>query len=360
MPESLEHIQMGASYGGGFGLYSLINSAVMFASGIAQRGDKARQDEEAKKFKEQLDKAKEQFQDEKDAREYAFMRAKMQLGRELRLIEAHDRQELATKRPQVVKMLNEHLPLDPTLLEALMLKEEEYKEQVKKGGIAPLNILLLHAHTGVNPDKVDEATARMLSPLAGSVNVIEQWVHKDARGIATGNGALFNLNVIMGNLPMLVVSPRYVADDKRVEFSAAMWDAAADRHPLIRPLFSMDFDAALLRQPEGQKRLQNKLVFASTVIGGCARDAFMLMNYGLRPVFPTLVKHNKWLLGALKTPEGLAVRRFMLREYRTNLTALIGQAQQAEEERARLLLPLVREAYSALKTVILPYKNIQA
>lgn len=209
---------------------------------------------------------------------------------------------------------------------------------------------MLLPHPDIDKDKVNDSLELMLEQL-GAVKFIN-WAYKPA----SGNGLLLNLNVIMRDVPTLVISPRYIVADKKIYLSAALWDSNSERHPYIRPLFAMDFDHKLLRNPDGQKKLSNQLVYAATMITGCARDSYMLMTHGLPPTLPTLIKNNKWLCKGFTSPECTDITRFVLNEYRSNLTSLLAQ-KPVEEEAQQSIALLANEASAALTTIMKPLKK---
>lgn len=340
----------GISGVGGFGTYTIVNSALQYVLGIGKRKDNEAQQVEKENFEKELIRAKEEFSDEMEAEKLALMRAKMQVARQYKAIEAKDRMELTQKRPQLVKFLKEDCPIKPDMLKALSDLADESVRIELEGGIAKLNVIMLLPHSDVEKDKVNDSLELMIEQL-GAVRFIN-WAYKPA----TGNGSLLNLNVLMRDVPTLVISPRYIAADKKIYLSAALWDSNSERPPYIRPLFSMDFDHKLLREPEHQKRLSNQLVYAATMIAGCARDSYMLMTHGLPPTLPTLIKNNEWLRVGFTSPECADITRFVVNEYKNNLTLLLAQRPKEDDERQSIAI-LANEASAALSTIIKPLKQ---
>lgn len=334
---------------GGFATYTVVNSVLQFLMGKSRRKDKDEQNLQKEEFEQNLLKAKEVFQNETEANKSAMTIAKMRLVRQYKLVEQEDRLELSQKRPQLVKFIKEDIPINPDMIQSLLKVVEISKKIEKIGEVAPLNILLLQAHPQVQHRYINDMVASMIHPL-GAVQYLP-WTYKTA----TGNSMLLNLNVIMRDIPTLVISPRYIEYDKKLYFSAALWDSNADKHPYIRPLFSVDFDHEQLgiRNEE----LCNKIIFAATVISGCARDSFMLMNYGLPPTFPKLVEHNSWLKNGLTSGECKEITQFVFNEYRSNMTNLLIQAGKAEGDGKKDIEYLVKEAQKALSTLFLPQEK---
>lgn len=340
----------GISGVGGFGTYTIANSALQYVLGIGKRKDNEAKQLEKENFEKELIRAKEEFSDEMEAEKLALTRAKMQVARQYKAIEAKDRMELTQKRPQLVRFLREDCPIRPDMLKTLSDLADESVQIEAQGGIAKLNVIMLLPHSDIDKDKVNDSLEMMVEQL-GAVKFIN-WAYKPA----SGNGSLLNLNVIMRDVPTLVISPRYIATDKKIYLSAALWDSNSDRHPYIRPLFSMDFDHKLLRDPEHQKKLSNQLVYAATMIAGCARDSYMLMTHGLPPTLPTLIKNNEWLRIGFTSPECADITRFVLNEYRSNLTSLLAQKPKDEDAQGSISL-LAQEASAALSTVMKPLKQ---
>lgn len=347
---TFQNMSNGISGVGGFGTYTIANSALQYVLGIGKRKDNEAQQLEKENFEKELIRAKEEFSDELEAEKLALTRAKMKVARQYKAIEAKDRMELTQKRPQLVKFLKEDCPIRPDMLKTLSDLADESVQIESQGGIAKLNVIMLLPHSDIDKDNVNDSLEMIVEQL-GSVKFIN-WTYKPA----SGNGSLLNLNVIMRDVPTLVISPRYIAVDKNIYLSAALWDSNSQRHPYIRPLFSMDFDHKLLREPEYQKRLSNQLVYAATMISGCARDSYMLMTHGLPPTLPSLIKNNQWLRVGFTSPESAEITRFVLNEYKSNLTSLLVQKPKDDEAQQSIAL-LAHEALAALYTIMKPLKQ---
>lgn len=332
---------------GGFATYTVVNSVLQFLMGKGRRKDKDEQNSRKEEFELKLIKAKEAFQDEMEANKSVMTIAKMRLIRQYKLVEQEDRLELNRKRPQLVKFIKEDFPIDPSMINSLLKVAERSRKIEKIGEVAPLNILLLQAHPHIQHSYVNDMVATMTHPL-GAVQYLP-WTYKTA----TGNGMLLNLNVIMRDIPTLVISPRYIEDDKKLYFSAALWDSNADKHPYIRSIFSVDFDHKQLTDKVKEIEFCNKIIFAATIISGCARDSYMLMNYGLPPTFPKLIEHVSWLKNGLTSGECKEITQFVFNEYRANMTNLLLQAGKAEGEGKEDIEYLVSEAKKALSTLLL-------
>lgn len=337
----------GISGVGGFGTYTIFNSALQYLLGIGRRNNAEEQQRLNENFELQLAKAKEEFSDEMEAQKMALTRAKMQLARQYKAIETQDRLALSQKRPQLLKYLREDLPIDPSMLKRLTQVAEESKEMEANGLIAPLNVLLLYPIREVGQSFVNESLNEYYSKF-GSITLLD-WTNRQA----AGNSSLYNLNVIMRDMPTLVLSPRYVEDERKIYFSAALWDSDSERHPYIRPLFAMDFDHKLLVGENGKlslpgrKMLDEKLLFATTIVSGCARDSYMLMTHGLPPTLPDVIKSDDWMQGKLLEADSEEIASFLLNEYQSNVIALNSSAK----ENCTSLKELVQIADSSLASI---------
>lgn len=342
----------GISGVGGFGTYTIFNSALQFLLGIGRRNSADEQQRINENFELQMAQAKEEFSDEMEAKKIALTRAKMQLARQYKAVETQDRLSLSQKRPQLVKYLKEDLPIDPSMLKRLTQVAEESKELEAKGLIAPINVLMLYPIRELGQSFVNESLKEYYNQF-GAINLLD-WSNKQA----SGNSHLYNLNVIMRDMPTLVLSPRYIEDERKVYFSAALWDSDSERHPYIRPLFSMDFDHKLLSgadgklSVDGRKKLDEKLLFASIIVSGCARDSYMLMTHGLPPTLPSIIEADSWIKDKLLLPESKDVATFLLNEYQSNVLALKSQNKTDGDDSIMELSLLAEKSLSSIENIV--------
>lgn len=342
----------GISGVGGFGTYTIFNSALQFLLGIGRRNSADEQQRINEIFELQMAQAKEEFSDEMEAKKIALTRAKMQLARQYKAIETKDRLALSQKRPQLIKYLREDLPIDPSMLKRLTQLADESKDMEARGFIAPINVLMLYPLREVGQSVINDS----LKDYYGQMGcmTLRDWTIRQAGG----NTTLYNLNVIMRDMPTLVLSPRYIEDEKKIYFSAALWDSDSERHPYIRPLFSMDFDHKLLFDEdgkfsvEGRKKLDERILFASAVVSGCARDSYMLMTHGLPPTLPSILNNDSWLKGKLLQPESRDIASFVLNEYRSNLLALESQSENKDDESIKELSMIASKSIESIEKLI--------
>lgn len=178
----------GISGVGGFGTYTIANSALQYILGIGKRKDNEAQQLEKENFEQELIRAKEEFFDEMEEEKLALTRAKMKVARQYKAIEAKDRMGFTQIRPQLVKFLKEDCPIKLDMLKALSDLADESVRIELEGGIAKLNVIMLLPHSDIEKDKVNDSLELMIEQL-GAVRFIN-WAYKPA----TGNGSLLNLN----------------------------------------------------------------------------------------------------------------------------------------------------------------------
>lgn len=346
----------GISGVGGFGTYTIFNSALQYLLGIGRRNSAEEQQRINENFELKMVEAKERFSDEMEAAKLAMTRAKMQVARRYRAIEAQDRLCLSQKRPQLIKFLKEDLPIDPTLLKSLNIEAEKNRELESKGLVAPINVLLFFPISEVDKPLINASLEENFKEY-GDIRLLP-WTTK----LASGNASLLNLNVIMRDMPTLAISPRYVEGEKKLYLSAALWDSNSERHPYIRPLFKVDFDVALLQPREGEKginkdgkkELSEKIILAATIVAGSARDSYMLMSYGQAPMLPYVIKNNKWLKEKLLSPEFDAIKQFVINEYESTIKLLSSQnvGEKGDSESIKELSRLAESSLFDIQSIV--------
>ena len=100
----------GISGVGGFGTYTITNSALQFILGIGKRKDNEIQQLEKENFEQELIRAKEEFSDEMEAEKLALTRAKMKVARQYKAIEAKRSNGTYAKATTVSKVPERRLP----------------------------------------------------------------------------------------------------------------------------------------------------------------------------------------------------------------------------------------------------------
>lgn len=295
-----------------FSPYMLICSGMQTIFGFERRNDMERQAEINQEFQSELKAAKDQFQEEQKAQEYANLRAKMLVQRKYRAEERFDQTVLQHRTDELRTYFMDNLPIKKEVVSILLDVAKKYKEK-NYNSECPLNIVLLHTkQNALNYDGIVDELEKNQNQL-GNI-VYRRWCNKDA----ARNAAIFNLHAIMSNIPTLVISPYFQGG--AIHYTASLWEAQAEAKPMIRPLFSMPcpmeyLDPTCGFTKEGREKIQNQMVLISTIISGCARDSYMLMSQGLRPTLPLYLKNNPIILETLLLPENKEICSFMLNEY---------------------------------------------
>lgn len=341
----------------GFGTYTIFNSSVQYLLGIGRRDTIEEQQEINNNFELELLKAKEEFNNEMEAAKLAMTRAKCKIARHYKAIETQDRLSLNQKRPQLIKFLKEDLPLDPSLLNSLSIQAEKSKDLEGKGAVSPLNVVLLMPIRELDKETINTYVEENFEKI-GDLKLLP-WTIR----LASGNASLFNLNVLMRDIPTLVISPRYIESDRRVYFSAALWNSNSENSPYIRPLFDIDFDHKLLFDKDGkfskdgQIILNEKIAIAASIVAGCARDTFMLMNYGKIPTLLSLLDSNNEVRDKLFSTDFTSVRQFVLNEYTNCLKSLESAASGKLNDDVIVLRDIASDSLNTIQSKVKQLKG---
>lgn len=341
----------------GFGTYTIFNSSIQYLLGIGRRDTVEEQHEINNNFELELLKAKEEFNNEMEATKLAMTRAKCKIARRYKAIETKDRLSLNQKRPQLIKFLKEDLPLDPSLLNSLGICAEKSKELEEKGAIAPLNVVLLMPIRELDKETINSYVEENFEKI-GDIKLLP-WTIR----LASGNASLFNMNVLMRDIPTLVISPRYIESDCKVYFSAALWNSNSENSPYIRPIFEIDFDHKLLFDKDGkfskdgQRNLGEKIAIAASIVAGCARDTFMLMNYGKTPTLPKLLFSNTEFCKQLFTSDFTPVRNFVLNEYTNCLKSLDSIVSGTANDEVDVIRNIASNSLTTIQSKVLQLKD---
>lgn len=310
-------------FGGCFSPYMLISSTMQTVLGFDKRSDQEIQLDLTQRHQLELRKAKEEFQDELEAKKMADMRAKMAIARKYRSEEKFEQTVLQHKTDELREFFMKYLPIKKKCISILLDEALQYKEAGYDAS-CPLNVVLLHARQNeLDYEDICNTLDRTVLFL-GNI-VYQRWCDKDV----AHNAAILNLHAIMGNIPTLVISPFF--QEGVLHINTALWEAQSEMKPLIRPLFSFEcpkdyFGLGQRLTSEGKIAIQKQLSFVSTIVSGCARDSYMLMTQGLTPTLPLFLKNNPKVLVELTRPENRQVREFMLNEY-SAVKSLLGEAE---------------------------------
>lgn len=308
---------------GCFSPYMLISSTLQTVFGFDRRSEQERTADFNRQKQIELRAAREEFQDELEAQKIADMRAKMAVARQYRSEERFEQTILQHKRTELEAFFNKYLPIKEKCISNLL---EEAKHYRKSGYNAscPLNVILLHTRQNeLNYDDICDMMDKS-APTLGNI-VYQRWCDKDV----AHNSGILNLHAIMGNIPTVVISPYFQGG--AIHFNASMWEAQSETKPLIRPLFSVVCPQEYLEvgqkfTTEGQKAIQKKIAFISTLISGCARDSYMLMTQGLSPTLPQYLRKNPDIVDELQKPENKEILEFVINEY-TVAKKLLGETK---------------------------------
>lgn len=310
---------------GGFWVANSITSTVM---GFANRAVQNKATEDNIAFQRELQRAREITEDKKMQEEIAFKRRLLSISRQYQQEQVAAQYENQIKRIDLQEYLRTW-PLNKSLPNTALT----LARNASNGQSLPLNVILLHStlkplKRGI-PDVEDKSVFASLEKdleqqdfaLLGNV-LFHRDAAQDSHEVFGGNSTIINIHFLMGQIPTLVISPRYDEYNKRIEFTAAVWEAQAER-PMILPLFSMEHDAAqMLDAPYYQSCQIAKIRTAITAITGVVRDSYMILTRGGKATFPELLSdpaHN-WMKSII---EGLpALKQYINNEYNNILLAL--------------------------------------
>ena len=310
-------------FGGCFSPYMLISSTMQTVLGFDKRNDQEIQLDLTQRHQLELRKAKEEFQDELEAKKMADMRAKMAIARQYRSEEKFEQTVLQHKTDELREFFMKYLPIKKKCISILLDEALQYKKSGYDAS-CPLNVVLLHTRQNeLDYEDICNTLDRTV-PFLGNI-VYQRWCDKDV----AHNAAILNLHAIMGNIPTLVISPFF--QEGVLHISTSLWEAQSEMKPLIRPLFSFKcpkdyFGLGQKLTSEGKIAIQKQLSFVSTIVSGCARDSYMLITQGLTPTLPLFLKNNPKVLEELTSPENRQVCEFMLNEY-SAAKSLLGETE---------------------------------
>lgn len=338
-----------SAHAGCFSPYMLISSTLQTVFGFEKRSDLEKQADINKEHQRVLLEAKEKFQDEQKAQEYANLRAKMAVQRRYRAEEKYDQTVLQHRTSELKKYFSDCLPIDQKVIPLLLDAAKEYKT-LGYNAQCPLNVVLLH--TRQNALKYNEIFDELdRNQIALGNLVYRRWCDKDI----ARNSAILNLHAVMSNIPTLVISPYFQGG--AFHFTASMWEAQSDSKPMIRPMFSIpcpnDYIAPGQKfTEEGRKAIQKQMTLISTIVSGCARDSYMLMTQGCTPTLPAFLKNNQEVLESLLQPENKELCTFMVNEYNSMQNLLLSSecpSRLLSKDEVGILGDIAAEANNEIK-----------
>ena len=292
---------------GCFSPYMAISSTLQTVFGIQRRNEMERSAEENQRLAEDMRFARDLVDKELEDMKARELQAKMIVARKYRAEEKYEINKLNEMASEVKLYFSKFLPIDSSILPVILDTAAEYKAR-GYDSLCPLNVVLLHA--GQNHISYESINNRLekIGIELGNV-VFRRWCNKNVGR----NGAILNLNYVMANIPTLVISP--CMQGGVIHFTVSMWEPQSDQKPLIRPLFSLEFNKEELDTQSGREQLEENIVFASTVITGCARDSYMLMSLGRKPSFPGFLEKHTDVKALLGLPKYRDVKQFVIDEY---------------------------------------------
>lgn len=343
---------------GCFSPYMLISSTLQTVLGFDKRTELERNADISQQFQNELRKAKEEFQDELEAKKVADMRAKMAVARRYRAEERFEQTVLQHRTEELRKYFVSCLPIKSTAIPIMLDTARKYKE-LGYDRNCPLNVVLFRTkQAALNYDDIFNDLDRNSVQL-GNIKY-RRWCDKDV----AHNSAILNLHAIMSNIPTLVISPYFQGGS--IHYTASMWEAQSDSRPMIRPLFSIPCPIEYIAPnrkftEEGSKAIQKQISLISTVVSGCARDSYMLMTQGVPPTLPSFLKNNPDILGNLLKDENKQLCSFMFNEYKTMNELLSGSdcpSHLLSKEDMRMLSDVANKAIKELQCIT--QKSIEA
>ena len=299
------------------GYFWIANSILSTVLGANNRSIQEKAAERNEDFQREMQELKYRAQDEMEREKIAFKRRMLAESRKNRAVESAIAFNNQLKKMQLEAFFENYWPLAPQTSHLLMNKLRENKDTMSD---LPLHVVMLHALLNENDYKDIEEELKDMEPYIGDISILKDYCKMKV----SGNSVLMNLHYIMGQIPTLVISPKYVEKENMFYFNAAVWEAQATR-PLIRPLFSFECDRSLMMKDEDyKKRIKQKILIASTIITGATRDSYALLISGKNPTLPALLENPKYkyLKEALLSEEYKDIRQFLFREYENSKIAL--------------------------------------
>ncbi len=301
------------------GLFWIANSIMSTIMGKTNRDAQRKASERNLEFQRELETLRNENMAEMEREKIAFKRQQMKVSRQYRQIESAESFNQQLARIELQAFISNYWPLDKSLPDSILTEVSNSKIAARP---LPLNVILLHGalfpvteaplRTRTNPKEAD-VYKTIERELDDSVRILEDVnIYLDActnTDIVGGNANLMNIHFIMGSLPTLVISPKYLKG--KMIFNAGVWEAQAVR-PLIRPLFSINYEPLIaIKEEEYLNQAIEKIKLALTIIVGAMRDSYMLLTQGKAPMINKLLDDKKRTL--INTDENM--KTFIRQEY---------------------------------------------
>lgn len=298
--------------------------------GMSMRNVQDQAYERNQKFQSELQHYKEVAQIEMENERVAFKRRMMNLSRQFRFEQNAKLFKQSLDGIEIQAFLNniKYWPLQPSLQNTII---DVTKNALKTHSEPSMKVIILHAPllptrssmTGEIANREDKKIYLDIEETIGTKDVpticdVELW---DGACRTTdfigGNANILNIHYLMSHIPTLVISPRYY--EGKMYFNSAVWEAQASR-PLIRPLFSLDYELYIEKNYEEKKALVDHFRTAFTAIIATTRDSYMLLTRGEKPTFNLLLEKDSRLKQSIMQDEVL--HQFVKMEYLNILDAL--------------------------------------
>lgn len=312
------------------GIFWISNSIMAAAMGMSMREVQEQAYERNLEFQSELQRTKEITQVKLEAERVAFKRHMMKLSREFKFQQNAKAFEQAQDSIEIQAFFNsnKYWPLKISLPETIIT---ETRDVLKAKSEPNLIVILLHApllptRLGLDCEIANRGDKDIYSDIEETIKSkdipelrgIDFWDGAcQTTNFVGGNANIMNIHFLMSHLPTLVISPHYY--EGKMYFNAAVWEAQATR-PLIRPLFSLEYELYVEKNKEEIKDLTNRFRTAFTTIIATTRDSFMLLTRGEPPTFNLLLEKDPLLKLSIMQDEVL--HRFVKQEYFNMLDAL--------------------------------------
>lgn len=289
------------SYASNCGLFWVANSIVSTVLGAKGRNLQEEAMQRNLDFQRELEEARNIAQDEMEAEKIAFKRRMMKLSRQYRQEQSANVFDQQLKAIEFESFIKSYWPLNKALPHIFSeeIKRTQYADTPLK-----LNAILLHApilpyretivatKAHIKDSEIYREIERKLENCLKCLGDVD--LHRDScdtTDFIGGNTNLMNIHFLMSALPTLVISPKY--NNGKMHFSAAVWEAQASR-PLIRPLFTINYNPQLAEQDENYcKQSVEKLETIFAVIIGATRDSYMMLTQGKEPLLAQLLSDRQ-------------------------------------------------------------------
>lgn len=311
-------------------MFWISNSIMAAAMGMSMRDVQEQAYERNMEFQLELQRSREVIQVEMEAEKVAFKRRMMKLSREFRFQQNAKAFEQALDGIEIQAFFNsnKYWPLQPSLPHTIIA---ETKKALRTHTEPSLKVILLRApllptRSGMAGEIANRGDKSIYSDIeeiikTKDIPVLEDLEFWDGACQTTdfvgGNANIMNIHYLMSHIPSLVISPHYY--EGKMYFNAAIWEAQAVR-PLIRPLFSLDYELYVEKNNEEKKDLIYHFRTAITTIIATTRDSYMLLTRGRKPTFNILLEKDSLLKQFVMQNEVL--HQFVKQEYLNMLDAL--------------------------------------